>query len=218
MGNCNIDCCKCIEKKETQFNTISNHSYITSNSIYINKLKQLNPINISKILVHNNKKDDKNNLYALEDEKSYSTKKYTENTYSDTNYKETSFKYSKKTTKDRFKSQNNRYIIIPDNLKRKEKITIIKNNKFNSENNKEEDVEINEIKSPLICPRYLRTNFKNSKNSIYSKYFENIEDCRKNLELTQKVKNPQNNISNYFPIKYNYQRDKYITYFTDDNF
>ena len=219
MGNCNIDCCKCIEKKETQFNPISNHSYISSNTIHINKLKQLNPINLSKILIiQNSKQEDKNRLYPLEDEKNYSIKKYSENTYSDTNYKDISFKYSKKTTKDRFPSQNNRYVVISDNLKRKEKLNSINKNNSLNENNKEEDVEINEIKSPLICPRYLLTNFKNSKNnSIYSKYFENIEDFRKNLELTQKVKNPQNNISSYFPIRYNYQRDKYITYFTDDN-
>ena len=207
MGNCNINCCKSIEKKETQFNPISNYSYCSSINIHLNKLKQLNPINISKILVQNNNKKDKNYFHSSEDEKN-SMKKYTDNTYSDTNYKDISFKYSKKTTKDRFQSPNNRYTIISGKSKRKE-------NFYN--NIREEDVEIDEIKSPLIFPRYLRTNFKNSKNSIYSKYFENIEECRKSLELTLKVKNPQNNISNYFPIKYNYQRDKYITYFTDDN-
>ena len=49
------------------------------------------------------------------------------------------------------------------------------------------------------------------------KYFEKIEESKNNLDMTHKYKIKPNNIINSFPIKYNYQKDKYITYFTDDN-
>ena len=208
MGNCNMDCCKCIDKKETQFIKISNLSN-QSNIYNRNKLNQIRPIEISQIIFIQKDDENKNN----------------ENTNSDTNYKDISFKYSKKLIKDKFYSPNKRYDnVIPDSLrsktKEKKSNSAIKNNKkkekkHSDEYNKEEDIVINENISPILSPRFLSTNFKTAK-SAYSSYFEKIKDCRKKLEMTDKCKKSQNKISNIFPVKYN-QKKKYITFFTDND-
>ena len=230
MGNCNINCCKCIEKKETQYNQISNRSNKTSSN-HKNKLKQNMQIDYSHIFIiqennEENKKAEKNTLNTLEEDKYSINKRNNESIYIDINNKDVSFKYSKKTTKDKFYNPNNRYQNMIDTFRRKEiekenninlNIDKINDNKLNNESNQEEDVVINEIKSPPITPRYLRPKFNTAKNSPYSKCFERIEDCKKNLEQTEKLKNRPYRITHFFPIKYNYQKDKYITYFTDDN-
>ena len=230
MGNCNMDCCKCIDKKETQFIKISNLSN-QSNIYNRNKLNQIRPIEISQIIFiqkddenKNNENKEKNTIHTLEEEKSKNQKKYNENTNSDTNYKDISFKYSKKLIKDRFYSPNKRYDnVMPDSLrsktKEKKSNSTIKNNKkkekkHSDEYNKEEDIVINENISPILSPRFLSTNFKTAK-SAYSSYFEKIKDCRKKLEMTDKCKKSQNKISNIFPVKYN-QKKKYITFFINN--
>jgi len=237
MGNCNLDCCKCIDKKETQINNLSSHS---NNKFKNNKYKlnQIRPIEVSQLLVlQNNTKDnindEKNSIYTLENEKNILKEKYNNNTHSDTNHRDISLKYSKKGKKERFFSPNYRYDNIFNILKsktkekEKEKDKNIKNNKYkdkenkeNKDNNylcKEEDVEINDSKSPNIVPRFFHTNYKRSKITMYSKYFENINESKKELDMTGRNKNTTNKISNIFPIKYNYSKDKYITYFTDEN-
>ncbi len=240
MGNCNMNCCRCIDKKETQINQMPSLSHKLS-KCHTNKINQIRPIDISQILIlqNNNKdyaNDEKTSLYTLDNEKNTGRKKYNNNTISDLNG-DISLKYSKKKIKERFYSPNNRYDNIFETYKsktkeiEKEKTLDMKNNnnkennedkknKGNKENNdffnKEEDAEINDSKSPNIIPRYLHTNFKTATNSAYSRYFDEIDNEKKKFVMTENNKNKTNN-NNIHPIKYNYLKDKYITYFTDEN-
>ena len=212
MGNCNLKCCSCIEKKDTQYNQIAslpsgksepNQSLQRRECDFYDFLKfQNNNINKEKI-------QSKTSIHNIEDYKNRGNEnRYNEKT-KETNYKELSFKYSKKETNDRLHSPNNRYDNLFDTIKyEKNKI-----DKYNENNeNKEEDIVVYERKSPTIRPRYFRTNFKTMKNNTYNKYFDKIEDAKKKLDMTE---NYHNKLSNLFPIKYN--KDKYITYFTNDN-
>ena len=210
MGNCNLDCCKCIDRKETQFSQIAYRSF-SSNSYHKKRPNQISPIEISNLLVL--QKEIKSDENTFEDEKINKEKKYNENTRQDTYNKDISFKYSKKYIKDKFYSPNNRYDNILDTLKRKNQ-NIITGKKYI---NKEENIENNETKSPLITPRYFNTNFKTKKNNTYSKYFENNEDSKNNHNLSGNCKIKQNNLSSIFPFKYKYKTEKYITYFTDND-
>ena len=226
MGNCNMDCCKSIDKRETQFIHIPNKS----NTFNPQKFNQIKPIEFSQIIftpkdnIENKNEENNNMIYRNEKNKNY--KKYNENTNSDTNYKDITIKYSKKLIKDRFYNPNNRYdqnfVLLKsktkDNKNNNDKnlnLNNLNNKKNKNDSNKKEDAVINERKSPIISPRYISTNFKLAQSN-YSRYFEHIEECRKNLEMTDKGKNGQNNLSNNFPIIYN-QKNKYITFFTEDD-
>ena len=219
MGNCNLDCCKCIDKKETQFNQISSRS-LCSNSFHNKRQYQIRPLELANLLVI--QKDVKSDEYTFEDEKNNKEKKYNDNTHSDTNYKDISFKYSKKSIVDKFYCPNNRYDNALDSLRRinpEKKINqkIDKKIRDFKTINREENVETNETKSPLIPPRYFLTNIKTSKNNIYCKYFENVEDSKNNQDITDTCKIKQNNLSSIFPLKYKNKTEKYITYFTDND-
>ena len=212
MGNCNLKCCSCIERKDTYYNQISSHP---SQKREFNQSQQnrecdfYDLLTFQNIFINNEKKQVKTNVHTIEDYKNKNNwNKYNEKT-KETNYKEISFKYSKKETNDRYYSPNNRYDNIFDTIKyEKNKI-----DKYNENNeNKEEDIVVYERKSPTITPRYFRTNFKTIKNNTYNKYFDKIEDAKKKLDMTE---NYHNKITNLFPIKYN--KDKYITYFTNDD-
>ena len=60
-------------------------------------------------------------------------------------------------------------------------------------------------------PRYFH-NYNTLKNKTNKK---NLEESSKDLDLTGNYQSFR--LSNMLPIKYNYHKDKYITYFTDDN-
>ena len=212
MGNCNLRCCSCIERKGTYYNQIISHPSYKSElnqSLHSRECGFYDLLTFQNMNINNEKIQGKTNTHTKED---YSNKKnsnkYDEKT-KETNYKEISFKYSKKETNDRLYSPNNRYDNIFDTIKyEKNKI-----DKYNENNeNKEEDIVVYERKSPTIRPRYFRTNFKKMKNNAFNKYFDKIEDAKKKLDMTE---NNHNKISNLFPINYN--KDKYITYFTNDN-
>ena len=64
--------------------------------------------------------------------------------------------------------------------------------------------------------RYYNTNFKSS-NVSFIKYFEKIEDNSKNFDMTDNSKVSQIRLTKIFPFKFNYQKDKYINYFADDD-
>ena len=207
MGNCNMGCCRCIEKKET--NQISTRLY--KSSFHKNKLNKNRSLDISHILIDpkdntENKKLDNHSLFHLnrKEEKNKVKKNNNEKTNFQ-NYKDISFKHSRNSTKDRFYSPNNRYINNNNT----------NDNKDFNEYNKEEDFEIIAKHSPTNSPRNVTTNFKTNKNT-HSKYFDKIEECKKNLDMTENNKNKQNKMLNNFPIKYN-EKNKYINYFTDDN-
>ena len=212
MGNCNLKCCSCIERKGTYYNQITSHPSYKSElnqSLHSRECGFYNLLTFQNMNINNEKIQGKTITHTIEDYKNKkNSNKYDEKT-KETNYKEISFKYSKKETNDRLYSPNNRYDNIFDTIKyEKNKI-----DKYNENNeNKEEDIVVYERKSPTIRPRYFRTNFKTMKNNTFNKYFDKIEDAKKKLDMTE---NNHNKISNLFPINYN--KDKYITYFTNDN-
>jgi hypothetical protein len=221
METCNIECCKCIEKKDTQLNPISSKIY-KSNSLNKKRIHKIRSFELSQILIiqkdnKENKDQENNSLITLEEKNNTLIKKYNENTNSDTSYKDISFKFTKKSIKDQFYNTNNKNNNIEiSKSKTKEKVNIdnFNDKKYIDEYNKEENLKIAGKKTPINVPVCLRTNFKSSKNT-YSKYFDKIEDSKQNLDMTDNNKNRQKKISNIFPTKYN-QKDKYITYFTDD--
>ena len=234
MGNCNMDCCRCIDRKETQINQMPSLSQKLS-KCHKNKLNQIRPIEFSQILIlqtnnKDNANDEKTSLYTLENEKNTVRKKYNNNTLSDING-DILLKYSKKNQKEKFYSPNNRY--VNDNIntfetlksKTKEmekdqssKDIYIKKEKNNEIYfNKEKEVEMIDAKSQNITPRYLHTDFKTDKNSVYSKYFDDIEKDKNKFELNGNNKKRINNYEKTIPKRYNNLKEKYITYFTDEN-
>ena len=226
MGDCNLECCRCIEKKETQFNQISSQPSF-NNNLYINRCNQIKCLGYSDLIIQKNNKDSrsekKSSIQTIEEEKNFGKKKYDDKTKPDSNYKEISLKYSRNNTRNRFYSPNNRYQNNLDNLYgeiRKKTINNTKNNNceyFENYGDNEEDIVIVERKSPPIRTRYFHTNFRKLKNNTYNKYFDKIEDNKKELDMTEFYKKYQNINNNTFQVKYNYHKDKYITYFTDDN-
>ena len=208
MGNYNLNCCNCIEKKDTQFITISNNHY-SSNMIYKKRMTPIKTIEFSKL---NSKRE--NNTYSLEEDEKYMSKrsnKCNEITQSNTNCKDTTIKCSilKKTLKNEniFQDLNNEY-----------KFSDINTNRNIGENNdvfnKEKSIDVDEKCSNFISLRYYNTEFKKSILNIYLEHFNNKKD--------KSNKNRMNNSdglnrSNKFPLKYNYQKDKYISFFTDES-
>ena len=87
------------------------------------------------------------------------------------------------------------------------------NRKYFEEINKEKSEEDKKNNSTL---RYNHTNFK-SANISFLKYFEKIEDNSKNFDLTLNNKEDRKRLTTIFPIKFNYHKDKYINYFTDNS-
>lgn len=208
MGNYNLNCCNCIEKKDTQFITISNNHY-SSNIIYKKRKIPIKTIEFSKL---NSQRE--NNTYSLEEDDKYMSKrsnKCNEITQSNTNYKDTTIKCSipRKNYKNEniFQDLNNDYKIGDINTKSN-------NGETKEDFNKEKNIDVDEKCSNFISLRYYNTEFKKSILNIYLEHFNNKKD-----------KNNKNGIddsdglnrSNKFPLKYNYQKDKYISFFTDES-
>jgi hypothetical protein len=230
MGNCNMDCCRCIDKKETQINQMPSISKKLS-KCHKNKLNQIRPIEFSQILIlqtnnKDNANDEKTSLYTLENEKITGRKKYNNNTLSDING-DILLKYSKKNQKGKYYSPNNRYDNTFETLKSKTKemekeqssneITIKKENNNDNNFNKEKEVKMKDVKFQNITPRYLHTDFKTDKNNVYSRYFDEIGKDKNKLQLNGNNKKRISNNENTFPKRYSNLKDKYITYFTDEN-
>ena len=49
------------------------------------------------------------------------------------------------------------------------------------------------------------------------KYFEKLEDNSKNFDMTENHREERKRYTQTFPIKFNYEKDKYINYFADDS-
>ena len=208
MGNCNLNCCNCIEKKDTQFITISNNHY-SSNMIYKKRMIPIKTIEFSKL---NSQRE--NNTYSLEEDEKYMSKqsnKYNEITQSNTNCKDTTIKCSilRKNLKNEniFKDLSNEYKISDNNTKR--------NNEENNEDfNKEKSIDVDEKCSNFISLRYYNTEFKRSILNIYLEHFNKKKDKNNKNGINE---SDALNRSNKFPLKYNYQKDKYISIFTDES-
>ena len=209
-----MECCRYIDKKETQINQISNKSSFAKNC-YKNS-NQIKPSNLPKLLIQKNNRDEESktqqniSIHVIEDDIHTKRKILNENTKSDFSYREISLKFSKKTTLDRSYSPNTRYEHLCDTLKSDK---IRDNEKLNEKNNYRpvEDMVVINRKSPDIMPRYFH-NYNTLKNKTNKK---NLEESSKDLDLTGNYQSFR--LSNMLPIKYNYHKDKYITYFTDDN-
>ena len=212
MGNTN--CCNCIEKKETQINKLSNKD--SPNEIYKKRNDLIKTIEFSKILKDKDSRyEDKLSFYSLDDDEKNGTKrtyrsnsnKFNETTQSYSISKDVSFKYLKKNDSSRYENTS------PDlNNKNKDNYFIIENNnEINlNEDNIKKDIKINERNCSINSLKYYNTDYKKSKFNIYIKYMDNKIIDGNNNEGT--LRN-----SNIYPIKYNYQKDKYISYFSEEN-
>ena len=208
MGNCNLNCCKCIEKKETKINQISLHNQYINDIIPINTKDCLKYIIIQKDN-KDSKLEEKVSFYSLDDDEKNETKrtyKYNETTQSFTNSKDVSYNFSKKNINDRYFDRD------PEiNLKNEEKDVNkeVTNYQIGNDINKDENEKISNINKKVNNYGYHSINMKKSNYNIY--YFES-----KNMDnnINQGI---DLNHSHIIPNKYNYQKDKYISYFTDDN-
>ena len=93
-------------------------------------------------------------------------------------------------------------------------LNIDTNRKYFEEMNKERNED--EKKSDLTL-RYNHTNFKSTTNVSFLKYFEKLEDNSKNFDMTENHREERKRYTQTFPIKFNYEKDKYINYFADDS-
>ena len=141
MGN--INCCNCIEKKETQINQLSNNKYCP-NEIHKKKIDLIKTIEFSKISKDKDSRyEDKLSFYSLDDEEKNGTKrtnrsnsnKFNETTQSYSMSKDVSFRYLKKNDTSRYENTSQDL-----NNKNKDNYFIIENNNENNLN------EINIIK------------------------------------------------------------------------
>ena len=207
MGNCKLNCCNCIEKKETQINHLSDKKPETE--IY---KKRMNPF--KKIEFSNLVKDNKYEIsfYSLDDDDKNATKRTNKTNTNKLNETSQSFIFTKDIS---FKYSKKNEINISQELNEKNKKDLdIKDNKdidFDK-NNKDDDIEIDNEKREFNNPIYYKTDCKNSKFNIYFNYMNS-----KNSETGNSNQGISLNHSNVFPLRYNYQKDKYISYFTDDN-
>ena len=214
MGNCgycDADCLYCIEKKETKFDFISeNRNKINpKKEIKFNQDKPIENTYISAIKKIKN--DDITSIYSLEE--NTLRKKFNESheTHLDEyNQKDMS---SLQILKNKLDVENNKQININIENPNNKILDVDTNIKYFEEMNKEEnDVD----KQSNATLRYNNTNFKSS-NVSFLKYFEKIEDNSKNFDMTNNNINSKRRLTEIFPIKFNYHKDKYINYFADNS-
>ena len=195
MGNCgycDVDCLYCIEKKEIKFNQDK-----PIENTYISAIKKI-------------KNDDITSIYSLEE--NTLRKKFNESheTHLDEyNQKDMS---SLQILKNKLDVENNKQININIENPNNKILDVDTNIKYFEEINKEE----NDDKQSNATLRYNNTNFKSS-NVSFLKYFEKIEDNSKNFDMTNNNLNSKRRLTEIFPIKFNYHKDKYINYFADNS-
>ena len=214
MGNCgycDVDCLYCIEKKETKFDFISeNRNKINpKKEIKFNQDKPIENTYISAIKKIKN--DDITSMYSLEE--NTLRKKFNESheTHLDEyNQKDMS---SLQILKNKLDVENNKQININIENPNNKILDVDTNIKYFEEMNKEENDDDKQSNADL---RYNNTNFKSS-NVSFLKYFEKIEDNSKNFDMTNNNINSKRRLTEIFPIKFNYHKDKYINYFADNS-
>ena len=215
MGNCSYcdaDCLYCIEKKETKFDFINENrnKIIPKNEINYNKEGPVEHTFISTI--KRIKNDDITSVYTVDE--NTLRKKFNEShaTHLMDEYNQndiSSLQIIKNKSDDENNNKNN---IINKENKNDNILNIDTNIKYFEEINKEE----NDDKKSNITFRYNNTNFKSS-NVSFLKYFEKIEDNSKNFDMTNNNMNNKRRLTEIFPIKFNYHKDKYINYFADNS-
>ena len=214
MGNCSycdVDCLYCIEKKETKFDFISENrnKIIPKKEIKFNQDKPMENTYISAIKKIKN--DDITSIYSLEE--NTLRKKFNEShethLMDEYNQKDMS---SLQILKNKLDVENNKQININIENPNDKILNIDTNIKYFEEINKEE----NDDKQSNATLRYNNTNFKSS-NVSFLKYFEKIEDNSKNFDMTNNNLKSKRRLTEIFPIKFNYHKDKYINYFADNS-
>ena len=214
MGNCSYcdaDCLYCIEKKETKFEFINENKYkiIPFNELRYNQDKPIEHTIISTIKKIKN--DDITSIYTLDE--NTLRKKFNEShethLLDENNQKEMS---SLQILKNKLDSENTNQNKINNENQNDNILNIDTNIKYFEEINKEE----NDDKKSNATLRYNNTNFKSS-NVSFLKYFEKIEDNSKNFDMTNNNMNNKRRLTEIFPIKFNYHKDKYINYFADNS-
>ena len=211
FGYCDVDCLYCIEKKETKFDFISeNRNKINpKKEIKFNQDKPIENTYISAIKKIKN--DDITSMYSLEE--NTLRKKFNESheTHLDEyNQKDMS---SLQILKNKLDVENNKQININIENPNNKILDVDTNIKYFEEMNKEENDDDKQSNAAL---RYNNTNFKSS-NVSFLKYFEKIEDNSKNFDMTNNNINSKRRLTEIFPIKFNYHKDKYINYFADNS-
>jgi len=214
MGNCgycDVDCLYWIKKKETKFDFISeNRNKINpKKEIKFNQDKPIENTYISAIKKIKN--DDITSMYSLEE--NTLRKKFNESheTHLDEyNQKDMS---SLQILKNKLDVENNKQININIENPNNKILDVDTNIKYFEEMNKEENDDDKQSNAAL---RYNNTNFKSS-NVSFLKYFEKIEDNSKNFDMTNNNINSKRRLTEIFPIKFNYHKDKYINYFADNS-
>ena len=210
-GSCDIDCFYCIEKKETKFdfvNQITNR-IIPKKESKFSKERQVEYTFIST--TKRIKNDDITSVYTLDE--NTLRKKMNESHESHLIGYNNSKELSLQIQKNNLISDNNKQNQINEENQNSNILNIDTNIKYFEEMNKEANEEEKRSDNTL---RYNNTNFK-SANVSFLKYFEKIEDNSKNFDMTANDRNTQKRLTNIFPIKFNYQKEKYINFFADDS-
>lgn len=210
-GNCDLDCFYCIEKKETKFDILAknNNRIIPKKDAILSQVRQAEYRLVSgnKII----KNDDITSVFTI-DENTF-RKKFNEISETHLMGNNNSKDISQQITKRKLIIDNNEQNQNNQDNQNSNILNLDTNAKYFDEINKE---AVNEEKKSESTLRYNNTNFK-SANVSFLKYFEKIEDNSKNFEMTAIDKNTQRRLTNIFPIKFNYEKEKYINYFADDS-
>ena len=210
-GNCDLDCFYCIEKKETKFDILAknNNRIIPKKDAILSQVRQAEYRLVSgnKII----KNDDITSVFTI-DENTF-RKKFNEISETHLMGNNNSKDISQQITKRKLIIDNNEQNQNNQDNQNSNILNLDTNAKYFDEINKE---AVNEEKKSESTLRYNNTNFKTA-NVSFLKYFEKIEDNSKNFEMTAIDKNTQRRLTNIFPIKFNYEKEKYINYFADDS-
>ena len=218
MGNCStcdVDCFYCIERKETKFDIINqiNNPINQKKEINFNQIQQseFTLISTTKRL----KNDEITSLHTIDD----NTLRKKINEIHDKNLNECNHRKNISLQMPKFKLESHNNTQNPINQENHEIeinniLNIDTNRKYFEEMNKEGNED--EKKSDLTL-RYNHTNFKSTTNVSFLKYFEKLEDNSKNFDMTENHREERKRYTQTFPIKFNYEKDKYINYFADDS-
>ena len=206
-----MDCFYCIEKKETKFEFINQNinRIIPKKETILSQERQFEYTFVSTIKRINY--DDITSVLTI-DENTF-RKKFNESHESHLLGYNNSREVSLQIQQQKLETGNNDQKRINQDNQNINILNFDTNTKYFEEMNKE---GIDEEKQSELTLRYNNTNFKSS-NVSFLKYFEKIEDNSKNFDMTVNDNNNQKRLTNIFPIKFNYQKEKYINYFADDS-
>ena len=194
MGTCTFNCYSCIEKKETQFNALPIINNKSRNNSKKNNIIQNNPNIFSPILLTDNTNTNENKLKDI----NYNSNNLDDDTLSFqvNNTKQNTF-YMEKTLKNTI---NNKFNDIES--------------KIDDNNNDNENIflkgnVVTEEKLPLTHRNKIYTIINRNTEGLNNFYPKTVED-KNNTYKERSMKTV-----NYSHYKYNYDRNKYINFFSN---